>query len=73
MSKKLVAVTGIQHDGQLYEAGKPVDPAKFSKEQLRMLYDSGAVTIEEVTDEPEASTETTVVDNGETTKTPEDS
>lgn len=45
MTKKLVAVTNIQHDGEFYEAESTLDPAKFKKEQLQALYDNGAVKV----------------------------
>lgn len=49
MAKKLVAVTGIKHNGVFYEAGAPVDPSKFSKDELKELHDNGALVIEDDT------------------------
>lgn len=50
MAKKLVAKTGIKYgndnaDGMINE-GDEVDTSKFSREQLKELYDAGAVGIE---------------------------
>lgn len=45
MAKKLVAVTGIKHNGDFFEAGKPVDPSQFSKAELKELHDNGALVI----------------------------
>lgn len=45
MAKKLVAVTGIKHDGDFFEAGDEVDPSKFSKAELKELHDNGAIVI----------------------------
>lgn len=47
MAKKLVAVTGIKHNGEFYEAGSAVDPSKFSKAELKDLHDNGALVIED--------------------------
>lgn len=45
MAKKLVAVTGIKHNGDFFEAGEPVDPTQFSKAELKELHDNGAIVI----------------------------
>lgn len=45
MQKKLVAVTDIKHDGERYEAGSELDPAKFDKSELRALLDNGAIEV----------------------------
>lgn len=64
MAKKIVAVTGIKHNNGFYAVGDPVDPAQFTKEELKALHDSGAIDIvddtkpeelQETAPEPEAS------------------
>lgn len=57
MAKKLVAVTAIKHDGEEFAEGSELDASKFTKEQLKDLYDAGAV---EVKDENEESEQPTV-------------
>lgn len=47
MAKKLVAVTGIRHNGESFDAGEPIDPSKFSKEELKELHDNGAIVVED--------------------------
>jgi hypothetical protein len=47
MAKQVVATMDIQHDGEKYPMGQPIDPKKFSKDQLTRLYERGAVRIEE--------------------------
>jgi len=47
MAKQVVATMDIMHDGEKFPAGEPVDPKKFSKDQLTRLYERGAVRIEE--------------------------
>lgn len=51
MAKKIVAVTGIKHGSGFYPAGEKLDPANFTKDELRELHDNGAIM---VADEPEA-------------------
>lgn len=46
MAKKLVAVTSIKHNGELFPAGESINPAKFDKEELKQLHDAGAVKVE---------------------------
>lgn len=46
MAKKLVAVTGIKHNGEFFPAGEPLDTGKFDKEELKQLHDAGAVKVE---------------------------
>lgn len=58
MAKKLFAVTNIKHDDDFYEAGSSVDEKKFTAEQLKELYDAGAVEVRNVDDEPVAKEET---------------
>lgn len=75
MAKQVVAAIRIKHDGKYYEAGKPVDPSAFTKEDLTRLYERGAIkivnpsevdtmpgTVEDVTtetEEPKATEEET--------------
>ena len=47
MAKKLVAVTGIKHNGDMFEAGEPIDPTQFTKAELKELHDNGAIVIED--------------------------
>lgn len=46
MAKKLVAVTGIKHNGEFVQAGEAIDASKFSKEELKQLHDAGAVKVD---------------------------
>lgn len=50
MAKKLVAKTGIKYgndDGMGFiNEGDTVDTSKFTREQLKELYDAGAVAVE---------------------------
>lgn len=50
MTRRLVAVTDISHNRETTISGDPIDPTKFSKEQIQALYESGALRIEEVPD-----------------------
>lgn len=45
MAKKIVAVTGIRHNGDEFPAGETVDAAKFNKDELKALHDNGAIVI----------------------------
>lgn len=45
MAKKVVAAVRIKHDGEYFEVNKPLDPQKFTKEELTRLYERGAVKI----------------------------
>lgn len=54
MAKKLVAVTDIRHDGKDYAAGSTLNKDEFTQDQLKQLYDNGAVKIED-TDDKEAT------------------
>lgn len=47
MAKKLIAVTAIRHNSEDMEAGAEVDTSKFTKEELKSLYDSGAVRVDD--------------------------
>lgn len=57
MAKKIVAVTGIRHTNGFCAAGDTVDPSEFTKEELKSLYDNGAIAVvddttpEEIKDE----------------------
>ncbi len=56
MPKKLFAVTNVKFSGDpndFIAAGDPVDPEKFTKEQLVELHDSGAIEVRIVDVEPE--------------------
>jgi hypothetical protein len=50
MAKKLYAVTNIKGGDVEVKAGDPVDPEKFSKAELKALYDNGAVEVREEAD-----------------------
>ena len=52
MAKKLYAVTNIKGRDIEVKAGDSVNPEKFSKEELKALYDNGAVEVREE-DEPD--------------------
>ena len=54
MAKQVVATMDIMHDGEKFPAGQPVDPKKFSKDQLTRLYERGAVKIEDGTSTKES-------------------
>lgn len=56
MANKLVAVTDIKHDGDTIKAGSSVDPGKFSKDQLKELYDAGALMVSDDADKDEENT-----------------
>lgn len=47
MAKKLVAVTGIKHNGKFYSAGEALDPTAFTKDALKELHDNGALRVED--------------------------
>jgi hypothetical protein len=47
MAKKLIAVTNIRHSGEDFEAGSELDTTKFTKEELKSLYDAGAVEVQD--------------------------
>lgn len=47
MAKKLIAVTMIRHNGEDMPAGEPVDTSKFTKDELKALYDAGSVRVED--------------------------
>ena len=46
--KKVFAVTNVRHNNETFDAGSELDTAKFSKEELRALYDNGGVEIREI-------------------------
>jgi 3-keto-L-gulonate-6-phosphate decarboxylase len=56
MAKRIVAVTAVKHNGDTFDAGAPIDPSKFSKEELKELHDNGAIVIvdDTTTDEVKA-------------------
>jgi hypothetical protein len=56
MGKKVYAVTNIKHDDELFVAGDEIDTGKFSKEQLRELYDNGALELRDEADAPASPT-----------------
>ncbi len=45
MAKQIYAVTNINHSGKWYDAGSELKADDFSKEELRQLYDNGAIEI----------------------------
>jgi hypothetical protein len=47
MAKKLIAVTTIRHNGEDMPANEPVDTSKFTKDELKALYDAGSVRVED--------------------------
>lgn len=47
MAKKILAVTGIKHNDEFFDAGEELDPSKFTKDQLKELHDNGAVVIKD--------------------------
>lgn len=53
MAKRVFAVTDIDHNGERVKAGDPLDPTKFTKDQLRSLYEAGAVEIVDSTEKAE--------------------
>ena len=46
MAKRLVAVTNIKHNGIMIEFNTTLDHTLFTKEELKNLYDSGAIRLE---------------------------
>lgn len=83
MAKKLVAVTGIKHNGEDFAAGEAIDPSKFSREELKDLHDNGAlvisddtkaedVKVEEVTPEAPAVPDTSVAPKESAAAAPKD-
>lgn len=48
MAKKLYAVTNIKCSTGEYNAGDELDPKSFDPEDLKSLYDAGALRIEDV-------------------------
>ena len=53
MAKALFAVTNIKHNSDEFAVGTLLDPKAFTKDQLKDLYDAGAVEVREV-EEPKA-------------------
>jgi hypothetical protein len=45
MAKKIMAVTGIRHNGDSFDAGTVLNPADFTREALKELHDNGAIVI----------------------------
>ena len=50
MAKKLFAVTGIKGSNAEIAAGDEVPQEQFSKDELKGLYDAGALEVREVDD-----------------------
>ena len=50
MGKKVFAVTNIKGSDVWVDVGGEVDTTKFSKEELKGLYDAGAVEVRDVED-----------------------
>lgn len=84
MAKKIVAVTGIKHSKGFVNSGETLNPADFTKEELRSLHDSGAVIVvddskaddlkgEPTPETPEVPETTEVPETPEATKTDKDS
>jgi len=48
MAKMLYAVTNIKGSDVQVKAGDPVDAEKFTKDELKALYDNGAVEVRDV-------------------------
>lgn len=46
MAKRLVAVTNIKHNGNFIKFGEVLDHKLFTQEQLKRLYDAGAIRLE---------------------------
>lgn len=63
MAKIVKAVTNVKHgndDGMYeYEAGDTLDIKQFSKEQLKALFDVGAIMMEETNDPEPVGPDTT--------------
>lgn len=72
MAKKLYAVTNIKNGSDFYEAGKPIDSSKFTKDQLVELHDSGAIVVknEEDLENPDQASTTDLVGPGQTGEAP---
>jgi hypothetical protein len=47
MAKKLIAVTGIKHNGEEFAANEELDTSKFTKDELKSLHDAGAVRVDD--------------------------
>lgn len=68
MAKKIFAVTNIKGSNAVVAVGEEVSQDAFGKDELKSLYDAGAIEVRDV-DEPAMGPDTTVVDpetpNGE--------
>lgn len=74
MAKKLYAVTNIKCGTGFFDAGSELDPSAFEKDDLKSLYDAGALRIEDVPETAD-SPEPAVVSETEapaTEETPEE-
>lgn len=72
MAKKAVAAIIIIHDGVQYGVGEPLDPQKFTKDQLTRLYERGAIKIEDSSaEEKPEPTLSDVTNNGGDGENPE--
>lgn len=47
MAKKLTAATDIKAGDTYINAGDPINPSDFTREQLKELYDAGAVKVDD--------------------------
>ena len=69
MAKKIFAVTGIKGSNSEVAAGDEVPQDKFSKDELKGLYDAGALEVRDVDDtqpmEAPAPEETVTTENPE--------
>lgn len=48
MAKKVIAVTGIKHNGTFYAPGETLDVTKFTRVQLEALHDVQSIKIEDI-------------------------
>lgn len=58
MAKKLIAVTAIRHNGEDMPANEPIDTSKFTKDELKALYDAGSVRVDDDGQGPDTSVQT---------------
>jgi hypothetical protein len=70
MSKIVIAVTNIKHNGVRYLANEPIPVEEFTKAQIESLYDAGAIKIQEVADASEEKPEDSVEKPKETGSSP---
>jgi len=76
MAKVVRAVTAIDHGNDTgkyhYEPGDPLEIKQFTKEQLKDLFDSGAIEMEDAPDAPAVGPDTSVTQDQEETKQQEE-